>query len=93
MWLCSGEPVRGRSAGMASADEQLVTEVERADWWCRHYARERGLSLDAFAVYSGVGRSSITQMKNRAPSLRTLSSIAAFLGVQVRDLLQDIPED
>lgn len=78
---------------MVDGDEQLSIEAKRAAWWCRFYAQQRGVSLDAFAVYAKVGRSSITQMASRAPSLRTLSSIAAYLGVQVRDLLRDIPAD
>lgn len=81
---------------MADEDErprdQLALEVQRADHWCRYYAAQRGLSLEAFAAAAGVGRSSITQMRNRSPSLRTLSLIAEYLGVQVRDLLMDLPE-
>lgn len=73
-------------------DDQLSIEVNRAAYWCRHYATERGMSLEGFAAAAGIGRSSITQMRHRYPSLRTLSQIARFLGLQVRDLLRDIPD-
>lgn len=78
---------------MSEADDQLSLEVSRAAWWIRYYTRQKGISLDALAVYAKVGRSSVTQMRNRAPSLRTLSTIAVYLGVQVKDLLQAIPSD
>lgn len=73
-------------------DDQLAIEVRRADFWCRYHASIRGMSLEGFAAAAGVGRSSITQMRHRSPSLRTLSQIAEYLGCQVRDLLQEIPE-
>jgi len=75
-----------------TADDQLREEARRAAWWCRWYADQRGISLDKLAAFSDVGRNSIIEMANRAPSLRTLSSVAHDLGVQVRDLLKDIPE-
>jgi len=78
---------------MANPDKQLLVEAKRAAYWCRAYAAERGISLDALAVYAGVGRSSITRMAHRAPSLRTLSSIAAYFDVQVSDLLKPIPQE
>ena len=78
---------------MATADEQLRIEANRAAFWVRHYAREHTLSLNALAVYAGVGASSISQMKNRAPSLRTLSAIAAYLGIQVGDLIKPTPDE
>lgn len=81
-------------ARMANAEEQLQIESARAAWWCRHYARERGLSLDKLAAFSNVGRTSIVEMgRKRAPSLRTLSAVAAYLGVQVMDLLRPIPDE
>lgn len=72
-------------------DAHLRREAERAAYWVRHYAAERGLTLDALAVHAGLGRNSIVSMAKRAPSLRTLSQIACYLGLDVRDLLQDIP--
>lgn len=77
---------------MATADEQLEEEVRRADYWVRWHASRLGLSFDAFAVYAGVGRSSVADLRNRYPSLRTLSAIAAYLGVDVMDLLKPIPD-
>lgn len=75
------------------AEQTLRREAARAAWWVRWHAKERGISLDQLAVYSGLGRTSITEMKTRNPSLRTLACVATFLGVDVRDLLQDIPKD
>ena len=92
IWFWAHRPRIGYRSAMPD-DEQLRIEAQRAAYWCRWYADQRGISLDALAVYSGVGRTSIMEMANRAPSLRTLSSIAKYLGIQVRDLLQDMPDE
>lgn len=76
-----------------TADDHLREESRRAAYWTRRYASERGLSLDKLAAFSDVARNSIIEMERRAPTLRTLSSVAHYLGIKVRDLLQDIPED
>ncbi len=79
---------------MASATEQTDIECERVAFWIRWYAGQRGLSLDKLAAYSDLGRNSVIEMgRKRIPNLATLASVAAFLGVQVRDLLRDIPPD
>lgn len=75
-----------------NADELLDIEVERAAYWIRKAATERTLSLDQIAIFAGVSRSSVVQMgKGRNPTLRTLASVAAYLGCEVRDLLRPIP--
>lgn len=74
-----------------NADELLDIEVERAAYWIRRAATERTLSLDQIAIFAGVSRSSVVQMgKGRNPTLRTLASVAAYLGCEVRDLLRPI---
>lgn len=78
---------------MATGEEQLRIESARAAWWCRYYARERGLSLDKLAAFSNVGRNSVVDMANRAPTLRTLSAVAAYLGIEVMELLRPIPDE
>lgn len=92
-WVCRAAEDCATPQGMATTEEQLRIEATRAAWWCRHYARERGLSLDKLAAFSNVGRNSVVDMANRAPSLRTLSAVAAYLGVQVMDLLRPIPDE
>lgn len=76
------------------ADGQLDEEVHRAVFWIRKAAAERGLSLEQLAAFSGVSRSSVVQMgKDRRPTLRTLASVAAYIGCEVKDLLMPIPDD
>lgn len=74
-------------------DEVLRREAERASYWVRRLAKERGLSLEGLAYEAGVARTSVTELWKRAPTLRTISRIAAYLEVDVRDLLRDIPAD
>lgn len=70
----------------------MQLETARAAYWVREHAQRRSLSLDQLAIYSGLSRSSILQMgKDRVPSLRTLCHIAAYLDIEVRDLLQPMP--
>lgn len=78
---------------MATPDERLADTVKRIDYWIRWHAKRLDLSLDAFAVNARVGRSSVARIRDRAPNLRTLSTIAAFLDVDVMDLLMPIPDE
>lgn len=88
---------RARSIGyfvamQSSPQHQLDVEVARATYWVRWHAQRRGISLDQLAVYSRLGRSSVVQMGERAPTLRTLASIAWYLEISVADLLKPIPD-
>lgn len=75
-----------------TGDEQIELETQRAAYWVRRYAEERNLSLDKLAAFSGLGRNSVVELGKRAPNLRTLANVAAYLGIDVRDLLKPIPE-
>lgn len=76
-----------------SGDEQTDLEAQRAAYWVRWHAEQRGLSLDKVAAFSGVGRTSVVEMGKRSPTLRTLACVAAFYGIQVRDLLKNMPDE
>ena len=76
----------------SSPEDQLEVEVARAIFWVRWHATQRGLSLDQIAVYARLGRSSVVQMGERAPTLRTLAAIAWFLEIDVAELLKPIPD-
>lgn len=87
-----GEHCTGYMCSM-DADAQLDEEVNRAVYWIRKAAYERGLSLEQIAAFSGVSRSSVVQMgKDRRPTLRTLASVASYLECEVKDLLMPIPD-
>ena len=71
----------------------LAEDAERAAWWVRKLAKERGISLSDLGPMSGVNRSTMYSLLREAPcTLRTLTYVAATLGVRARDLLADIPE-
>lgn len=72
----------------------LREAVQRAAHWVRWHAEARGLTLDELAVYARISRSSVFNINGgRAPNLRTLAYVAAYLGIEIGELLKPIPED
>ena len=75
-------------------DEQVKRELSRVVYWLDHHADERGQTWEQIAVFAGISRSSLYQIKRgSAPTLRTLGYVANYLGVDVRDLLAPTPEE
>lgn len=67
---------------MDDLHRQLATKI-------RALARERRLSANRLADFSGVARGAMSNVLTckKSPTLRTLSKIAGALGVKVKDLL------
>lgn len=76
-----------------TGDEQLGRDVQRLQYWIEHYRAERGYSLEQLAVYAALSRGAVANIRaGRPPSLRTVTYLAATLGVTTADLLAPIPE-
>ncbi len=74
-------------------DTLLAEDIERAAWWVRKLAKEQGIRLTDLGPTSGVNRSTMFSLLRERPcTLRTLTYVAATLGVRARDLLADIPD-
>lgn len=84
---------RGTTA-LVTDDEPLEVELARAAYWIRHYAELSGQTLNHVADFARVSRQSFYDVlkKRRNPTLRTLALISRQVGVEVRDLVQPIPE-
>lgn len=75
------------------AVQKTQLETARASYWVRRLADEREVTVDQLAVHSGISRGAIFNMrKGVPPTLKTLSHLALYFGVDVRDLLQPIPD-
>jgi transcriptional regulator with XRE-family HTH domain len=57
----------------------------------RRLVDERGLTLAYVADFSGIGRGRMSEYVagKRSPTIRTLSRIAATLGVTIKEILPD----
>jgi len=74
--------------------EPLEIELARAAYWVRHYAEASGQTLNHVADFARVSRQSFYDVLKgrRNPTLRTLALISRQVGVEVRDLVQPIPD-
>lgn len=69
-------------------DDQTSIEIKRVIHWLDHYAEKTGRTWEQIAVLAGISRSSLYALnRGSAPTLRTLAYVAAYLEVNVCDLL------
>lgn len=80
---------------MDQTEAQQAEELRRFSYWVRHHADRRGLSINAVIRRADLSASGVyAALDGRSnPTLRTLVALAAVLGVELRELLQPIPDD
>lgn len=80
---------------MRTPEEQQATELRRLSRWVRHFARARGLSINAVIRRADLSQTSVyAALRGESnPTLSTLSALAAVLGVEVSQLLAPIPDE
>lgn len=75
-----------------TGDEQTETEIRRVIYWLDHYSTKIDRTWEQVAVLAGISRSSLYALnRGSAPTLRTLAYVAAFLEIDVCDLLRPMP--
>ena len=80
---------------MPTPDEQQIEELRRLGRWVRHYARARGLSINAVIRRADLSQTSVyaALRGDSNPTLSTLSALAAVLDVDVYQLLAPVPDE